>query len=1700
MQFQYNKIHLLLLASFASISLSSYAETYTDSEVESISLTNQENVTYTADPLTINSNSNISGSRGITFNGATTVNANVNIFNSSVEFKKDFTMDAFQLNVNMFDPGTHTINFGRDLVNKTGRIFFANRNHATLNTQIMGDVKTKTSINIRNGSSLDDTETEGNASITIGGTIDTTDLNITNTAALGGGISLGIGGESLLSGNTKILNESSSTGNTDVTFIGKMVANQFNIENKGTGTVNSQLKNTLNATALNVLNNEQSGNILLEVAGETTLTDTANITSDSKNTGNTNATFTGKVTAKQTYIENKSAGDITTKFNGGLSNQLYTKIKSSGAGNVNTTISDLNNNSLEIYNESSSGNINTTVTNTTTISHNGSRLSNSGKIVISSQPSSSGNTSSQFKGDVLTEKGIVISNFGSGNLDAEFSKTKINQGDFSFQTRSKGNTSVVFQDTLNIQQGGIDIDSSLAGTTSITFKENTNVNGNVLIETSAKAIYNSALPVGVRDSKVTFEKRLTLGDNQYVYISNDPNSNEPLTPESKLQSSVKFLDGIIAGDTGTTIAINNKKSGGDSNLIAQFGGLTKTANLFINSNNSNDRVTTLGNISTKVDFNDLQVGSAIYLADSTVSANNITLQPNPITNNNQFTLNNTKLETKNLNTNLLTALLGKSHLIVGDKASTSSNSKAALLYIQRSAQDSKVEVYGTAKFTGTKIGNNELSIYSAGTNQSAPEGKFTLTTIGDTNTAGVEFDKISYIIQNSDLSLSGKTKFDRLILRHQLDENYSPIDPNGTITLNSNTTGEGAITVIDDTLDVNNHLAGIDKKPDSSLDPEKTVLSFNGNTDVAEALIAYAKVTFKGNNHFGRYVFRDYNAASGENPEEYSDTRVIAAYTNAELNLLGNNSSEGSTEIQAFNGGRITLSGTNNLQGTLWAYGENSIINMSGQNSLITQNPDANDANLYSKGGATLTVTGINGSHNKIFGAIISDGFESVNKQMIIDGTKTTINGATYLAASKTVAFNKGKIDLNFGQNSVWLGRADSYPDISNQQLHHTALNTKFSPIGVLYLDNTNVPNSAHGSRLNESGIINVNLAEGSAWIPGEQSWISDLKGTGTVYLRYNETAAKPALDALNVENTVFVERLKNTQNNANSLHIGQLSGQNTFVMHLDTEGQNSDMLYIGKGIKQDSNSSSETTEPTTSTEAIASSTEDAPRRRARRALPDDIPTPPAVTTSVETTPSQQIVFVENYDEVANKMNVGDKVRFATINTGTSATGIKNGGDGSKQEGDFRLSSQHEPFIPDTGLYRLGIFLEYHKVKEDALETEEYNNAYNGTEMTLHKPGTEYVKAFYNTEEDSTNVYLVKDRIPVEEEPLPADEPKIEVDVKPTPEPVPPQNSQTLLPKVIRNTAEMAYQNAGLLTMDTHTKRLGSSNLYYHHNAYAAPEEQDGDGVWVRGWNNSLRKNNLFNFNTNFYQVGYSKSYLNDNRQLTLGASLDILFSKGEHLFSAKEQKASASSNAHRKGISLYGTWYNYDDEANKRRYTDLVVRLAKMKTRFNLLQPDLLTQIEGAYRNNVFSLSLEHGYDRVWKNRWFARPQAQLQYTYLSASDYKTSYGTDVYNSTVHSLVGRAGIELGTKIQENHRLFVLGNLYREFLGNQRINATDETGTLVEKVNYRRNWQTAGLGYSYRSKKFNAYINSEHIFNNGYKGSVQINGGVSFSF
>lgn len=298
--------------------------------------------------------------------------------------------------------------------------------------------------------------------------------------------------------------------------------------------------------------------------------------------------------------------------------------------------------------------------------------------------------------------------------------------------------------------------------------------------------------------------------------------------------------------------------------------------------------------------------------------------------------------------------------------------------------------------------------------------------------------------------------------------------------------------------------------------------------------------------------------------------------------------------------------------------------------------------------------------------------------------------------------------------------------------------------------------------------------------------------------------------------------------------------------------------------------------------------------------------------------------------------------------------------------------------------------------------------------------------------------------------------------------------------KVIKKSMQLDYMNAiyGVYT-DSLEKRLGEARY-----------SGDGDGMWARLRHDRVGRDSLYEANNTMTELGFD--WRNDRTKFgrhIQGAALDYMDGSADY----KEVTGCSDS-------KRYGLWFYDTRLGDKGHYTDIVAKYGRLQNEYTLY-PEMSGPVKGDYHNDYWSLSFEYGRKKPLASNWFIEPQAQLQYTYLGSTDYRTSQGTLVDLAGTDSLISRLGFRLGKNVSNRTSFYITGDFWHEFLGNQDVTAWDRTGRMDVTGHNDGSWYNAGLGFTTRvGKNSYAYASFDRSFRPHVDRTWTLEAGVNCRF
>lgn len=352
--------------------------------------------------------------------------------------------------------------------------------------------------------------------------------------------------------------------------------------------------------------------------------------------------------------------------------------------------------------------------------------------------------------------------------------------------------------------------------------------------------------------------------------------------------------------------------------------------------------------------------------------------------------------------------------------------------------------------------------------------------------------------------------------------------------------------------------------------------------------------------------------------------------------------------VWAANGGRVKLTGVTSITATAFDRASNSagIAIAAGNDDWEAQTENSSIRLMYGDN---------TGKESSITGDVVAGkcGMVSIKK------AAGAASSSSMNLTGDALAANGGELSLALGDGGVWHGRADDYKDAESEEWRkaHTDI---FAP--------------QFSNGIQSNGFVNVNLGSGSVWNVTGQSWVSKLEGDGHIYLNGEETGGY-------------------------AVHIGELTGSNTFYLNLyngDKIGDG-DMIYIAKEVS-----------------------------------------------------APQKIEIVNRDTVLSSMKAGDRIRFATIG---GEVGFSEGAASTQSAAAFGRSTR----IKDAGMLNVDFSIDYLDYNHADNDVENHDAYHGGQKMQEDKPGAKYVDSIYGANKNSQNVYITR----LESTENPTEEPKL---------------------------------------------------------------------------------------------------------------------------------------------------------------------------------------------------------------------------------------------------------------------------------------------------------------------------------------------------
>jgi outer membrane autotransporter protein len=424
----------------------------------------------------------------------------------------------------------------------------------------------------------------------------------------------------------------------------------------------------------------------------------------------------------------------------------------------------------------------------------------------------------------------------------------------------------------------------------------------------------------------------------------------------------------------------------------------------------------------------------------------------------------------------------------------------------------------------------------------------------------------------------------------------------------------------------------------------------------------------------------------------------------------------------------------------------------------------------------------------------------------------------------------------------------------------------------------------------------------------------------------------------------------------------------------------------------------------------------------------------------VNGTSEKQTLSIKNGLSLAQGMALGDAVRFATI---------KNAGGGFGNGTELAYADGPVNYI---------VTVDYRDAESDPLNTEAYNDAYNGD--GTRKPTTEQVEATYGGE-GSSNVYVVKT---AEEE----------------------------------NAGGRTAAAAGKLVwryttdMDTYTRRMAQSTEFM-------PGSETG--AWLRAAYHRQKADGAGTLHGPFWELGFSGDVSS-----TAERTHRVGFSAGYTVQSGSWAHDDGSLRVKDATAAFYYTMLGaQDDTGASVSYWDNVLRYHHLRTHTGTYDEPSGANFDGNRTQEAVSLSTEYGRRIALTETVTLTPQAQFQLTYVGGFDSTDSEGMRTEAGHDWSAVARIGADLSRHWGEDGKssAYLKASLLHEFSDGQeiRVSGRSAASNFEHPGSARGSWAALGLGINRRlGDQAYVYFDGETQIGSGRQNSYVFTGGFKYAF
>ena len=768
-------------------------------------------------------------------------------------------------------------------------------------------------------------------------------------------------------------------------------------------------------------------------------------------------------------------------------------------------------------------NLNATNANNTVYVENGYGISgNNSAININSQ---SGNNSIEVAQGIAIEanNGSNISinaNKGQNNIKANDTAISVNKNNIDKDIANiSTDTAVKITGKDNIINATTAIDNIDDGNVEIIASENNSINGLVNVENKA-------------NTKIQGKVNYLKNDKDNAIESNNANvlvqGNENVIEATKGISSIDKSEVKLQATDSNVINVKNfgiyTKEDGVVNLNATNADNTVYVENGYGISGNNSAI----NIDSQSGNNSIEVIQGIAIEAN--NGSNISVNANKGQNNIKASdtaisvnKNNIDKDITTISTDTAVKIAGKDNIINATTAidnidggnveiiASENNSINGLVHAENKANtkiQGKINYLKNDKDNAIESNNANVSVQG---NENIIEATKGISNVnnGTVNLQSTNSNIIKtkeygvYTKENSQVKLNA-TNADNIVY---VDAGYGISGNNSAININSQS-GNNSIEVAQGiAVEVNNgsNISVNANKGQNNIKASDTAISVNKNNIDKDIATTSTNTVVKvtGKNNI-------INAITAIDNIDGGNVEIIASENNS-INGLVHAENKANTKIQ----GKVNYLKNDNGQSVIWA--DDGTIDITGT-SIIQANSQQvallanNDMNNLNQG----VITASFGQNSVVKGDIIAkdNGLIKLN----VSNSNDDVSGL--IIEGNILAENQGNISLDIGNNSLITGNINDYSylaDLNNQNLKQENL----------------------------AGNISIDFNNKSRWNVVGQSFISKINTK---------------------ENNIIDMVGYNTENKPHSLMVKEFNGDSNFVMNLNGNRQNTDMVYLNSG------------------------------------------------------------------------------------------------------------------------------------------------------------------------------------------------------------------------------------------------------------------------------------------------------------------------------------------------------------------------------------------------------------------------------------------------------------------------------------------------------------------------------------------------------